>query len=189
MDGILKRPSTDPKIFHTDTSTEYWQRRSSLTDTDEEGKVDLVQPTTSANMCSREPARSAKGAIPNYGAGNRKCEQLSNPTHLGFLARALLVALEDWIRRGIEPPPSRAPSLRLGTLVLSDQATIASRIFRASRTTACSTHLASETSARVCPGIPASSTKCAREFSARIGCCFPESMPSVTILRYPPSIR
>lgn len=63
-----------------------------------------------------------KGAIPNYGTGNRKCEQLSNPTHLGFLARALLVALEDWIRRGIEPPPSQAPSLRLGTLVPSDQA-------------------------------------------------------------------
>ena len=29
-DGILKRPKTDPLIFHTQTSTEYWQKRGCL---------------------------------------------------------------------------------------------------------------------------------------------------------------
>jgi hypothetical protein len=63
-----------------------------------------------------------KGASPSYGTLNRKCEQLSNPTHLGFLARALLVALEEWVRKGIDPPKSHTPTIRDGTLVPPDRA-------------------------------------------------------------------
>ena len=37
-DGILKRPRTDPLIFHTQTSTEYWQKRGCLAHTDGKGK-------------------------------------------------------------------------------------------------------------------------------------------------------
>ena len=36
-DGILKRPKTDPLIFHTQTSTEYWQKRGCLAHTDGKG--------------------------------------------------------------------------------------------------------------------------------------------------------
>jgi len=123
VDGILKRPATDPKVFHTDSSTEYWQRRSSLTDTDENGTVDLVQPSNVRKYVFAGMQHVAqKNAPPNYGTLNRKCDQLSNPTHPGILARALLVALEDWVRRGVEPPPGHAPSLRDGTLTTSDQA-------------------------------------------------------------------
>jgi len=36
-DGILKRPRTDPLVFHTQTSTEYWQKRGCLAHTDGKG--------------------------------------------------------------------------------------------------------------------------------------------------------
>src|SRR5262245_59901155 len=36
-DGILKRPKTDPYVFHTQTSTEYWQKRGCLAHTDGKG--------------------------------------------------------------------------------------------------------------------------------------------------------
>ena len=42
-DGILKRPKTDPYIVHTQTATEYWQKRGSLAHTDGKGK-DLAVP-------------------------------------------------------------------------------------------------------------------------------------------------
>ena len=42
-DAILKRPATDPLVIHTQTGTEYWQRRGSLVHTDTQGN-DLPQP-------------------------------------------------------------------------------------------------------------------------------------------------
>src|SRR5258707_14548236 len=44
-DAILKRPATDPLVIHTQTATEYWQRRGSLVHTDTRGN-DLEQPET-----------------------------------------------------------------------------------------------------------------------------------------------
>ena len=44
-DTILKRPETDPLVIHTQTSTEYWQRRGSLVHTDTL-RSDLPQPPT-----------------------------------------------------------------------------------------------------------------------------------------------
>ena len=43
QDAILKRPESDPLVIHTQTSTEYWQRRGSLAHTDTRGN-DLPQP-------------------------------------------------------------------------------------------------------------------------------------------------
>ena len=42
-DAILKRPETDPLVIHTQTATEYWQRRGSFAHTDTRGN-DLAQP-------------------------------------------------------------------------------------------------------------------------------------------------
>ena len=122
MDGILKRPATDPKVMHTDTGTEYWQFRSSLVDTDEEATVDLVQPANVRRyLFSSTQHFSAKGAVPTFGVGNRQCQQLSNSTSNGVIARALLVALDEWVRLGMEPPDSRVPRFADGTLVPTDQ--------------------------------------------------------------------
>ena len=120
-DGILKRPASDPKVFHVTSSYEYWQAWCSLVDTDEDGTVDLGQPDHVRRYLFSSTQHSVrKGARPDYGAGT--CQQLSNPTHPGVLARALLVALDQWVREGAEPPPSRVPRIDDGTLVPPDQA-------------------------------------------------------------------
>ncbi len=117
-DGILKRPATDPKVFHTVTSTEYWQNRASLADTDESGATDLADPANVRRyLFSGTQHFTAKGDPPDFGS----CQQLSNPTHNGVLVRALLVALDEWVRNGTAPPTSRVPRISDGTLVASDQ--------------------------------------------------------------------
>jgi Alpha/beta hydrolase domain len=117
-DGILKRPKTDPKVIHTDTGTEFWQFRSSLVDTDDDGMRDLRHPSNVRRyLFSSTQHYPTKGATPTFGIGNRQCEQLSNVTHSGVNARALLVALDEWVRRDRRPPDSRIPRLKDGTLV------------------------------------------------------------------------
>ena len=49
-DGILKRPETDPFIIHTQTSTEYWQKRGALVHTDGEGQG-YPTPQQGAHIC------------------------------------------------------------------------------------------------------------------------------------------
>lgn len=121
-DGILTRPKTDPKVIHTDTSTEFWQFRSSLVDTDDDGRRDLPHPSNVRRyLFSSTQHYPTKGATLTYGIGNRQCEQLSNMTHSGVNARALLVALDEWVRDGRRPPASRIPRIRDRTLVPPDE--------------------------------------------------------------------
>lgn len=122
-DGILKRPRTDPKVIHTDSATEWWQFRAALVDTNEDGTEDIHQPENVRRYeFSGTQHFVPKGATPTFGTGNRQCQQLSNPTHYGASARALIVALEEWVRRGRPPPPSRVARIEDGTLVPHDQA-------------------------------------------------------------------
>ena len=117
-DGILKEHETDPKVIHTDSSTEYWQFRSSLVDTDDHGTQDLQRPhNVRRYLYSSTQHFPTKGATPNFGIGNRQCEQLSNVTHPGPMSRALLVALDQWVRHHRPPPRSEVPTIHDGTLV------------------------------------------------------------------------
>ena len=54
-DGILKRPRTDPLVFHTQTSTEYWQKRGCLAHTDGKGN-DLAHSKQRAHLRDRQRA-------------------------------------------------------------------------------------------------------------------------------------
>jgi hypothetical protein len=112
-DGILKRPKTDPLVFHTQTSTEYWQKRGCLAHTDGKGK-DLRLPATvrlyviaSAQHNSPFGAESVK----------ERTQLRINPLPAGDILRALLVALDQWATHGLAPPPSRYPTVNAGTLV------------------------------------------------------------------------
>src|SRR5262249_34004879 len=80
QDGILKRPSTDPKIFHSDTSFEYRIARASLVDTDEAATEDLEQPANVRRYVFTALEHSAGGprepeGLGTYGIGNRECQQ------------------------------------------------------------------------------------------------------------------
>jgi len=121
-DGILKRPQTDPKVIHTDSSTEWWQFRSSLVDTNDSGTRDRREPhNVRRYLFSSTQHFVAQGATPTHGTADRMCQQLSNPTHYGASARALIRALFEWVRNGRPPPHSRVPRIDAGTLVPTDR--------------------------------------------------------------------
>jgi hypothetical protein len=113
-DAILKRPETDPLVFHTQTATEYWVRRGSLVHTDTLGH-DLPQPATVRVYCWSSSQHSANPLLraPVKGIG----QNLSNTVATSMLFRALLDAMDRWATDGTKPPDSRVPTRADGTLV------------------------------------------------------------------------
>ena len=120
QDGILKRcmnTNTCPKVFHTDTATEFWQARSSLVVTDTRGNdIQLPSNVRAYFMASTEHSVGF-GGVPT---STESCQQLNNPLHNGGPMRALLHALDLWVSDDIEPPDSEYPSRSNGTLVSPD---------------------------------------------------------------------
>jgi Alpha/beta hydrolase domain len=113
-DAILKRPETDPLVFHTQTATEYWVRRGSLVHTDTSGH-DLKQPETVRIYCWASSQHSANPLLkaPAKGIG----QNLSNTVATSMLFRALLDAMDRWATDGTRPPDSLVPTRADGTLV------------------------------------------------------------------------
>ena len=101
-----------PKLFFTETSTEYWARGGSLLHTDVEGKHDVgLDPnvrlyffTGAQHGISSSPDRSF------YQNGVNVLDHRP-------LLRAMLEALDRWVTTGKEPPESRYPRIADGTLV------------------------------------------------------------------------
>jgi hypothetical protein len=117
-DGILKRPTTDPKIIHTDTSNEYWQFRASLTGASEGGTMDFNESSKVRRYLLSSLQHSGfKSDAPNHGIADRQCEQWTNATHPGPLLRALIVDLDEWVKKKIPPPDTRVPRIANHTLV------------------------------------------------------------------------
>jgi hypothetical protein len=112
-DAILKRPDTDPYVMHTQSATEYWQRRGSLVHTDTRGN-DLEQPANvrvylwSSSQHSASPLPSA----PDKGPG----QNFYNIVSTSMIFRALLDAMDAWVTNGTLPPDSRIPLRKDGTL-------------------------------------------------------------------------
>ncbi|MGH8677640.1 MAG: alpha/beta hydrolase domain-containing protein, partial [Burkholderiales bacterium] len=117
-DGIMKRPTSDPKVIHTDTSNEYWQFRASLTGASEGATIDFNEASKVRRyLLSSLQHGGFKGDLPNHGIADRQCEQLTNPVHPGPILRALIVALDDWVTKDIAPPEMRVPKIAIKTLV------------------------------------------------------------------------
>lgn len=111
-DSITARCEADgtcPRIFHLDTSGEFWQAGSSLVGT---GGLDR----------DREfPAHVRAYLIAGGSHGPNMtlpiCQSPANPLVYGSLVRSLTVALIEWTRDGKEPPASRWPRIDRGELV------------------------------------------------------------------------
>lgn len=107
-----------PKIFYTNTAVEYWGggRVAALIHTAPDGSKDLVLPENerayllagSQHGPSRFPSAVTNG------------QQKDNPNDYWWTMRALLVAMDKWVREGVAPPASRIPRLQDGTLVRAD---------------------------------------------------------------------
>ena len=113
-DAVLKRPESDPLVLHTQSATEYWQRRGSLVHTDTESR-DLEPPdgvriylwASSQHFADPSALQPARGNYQHYG----------NVVQTSMLFRAMLDTLDAWATHGTEPPASRIPRRADGTLV------------------------------------------------------------------------
>ncbi|HEU4428745.1 MAG TPA: alpha/beta hydrolase domain-containing protein, partial [Myxococcota bacterium] len=110
-DGILARceaTKTCPKLMHVDTSAEFWQAGASLVGTDGAGHDVAFPESVRAYMLA--------GASHAPGMVSPACELPPNPITYGPIARALLVAMEGWVRGENEPPASVWPRSAAGEL-------------------------------------------------------------------------
>jgi hypothetical protein len=115
-DGLLRRCTERrncPRIMQTDSEFEYWGARGSLTVTDAAGRHVALPANVRAYMFTGHPHYATADAWANQG---RLCAMPLNPLQAGAPMRALMVALEAWMREGVEPPASRTPSVADGTL-------------------------------------------------------------------------
>ena len=117
-DGILKRPAFDPYIFHSDTSTEYWQSRASLVGASEGASMDFSESSKVRRfLISSTESYNRSGSFGHSGFADRQCFFPSNTIHIGPIMRALIVNLEQWITKKGEPLDSMYPRISDGTLV------------------------------------------------------------------------
>jgi alpha/beta hydrolase family protein len=103
-----------PKRFEMNTSNEYWVKAGSLLHTDVIFGSDLPDPPN---------ARFYLFSGLSHGVGsatNRStCQQFTNPTSPYPGHRALLIALDDWVTKGKDPPASRIPRKRDGNVAIA----------------------------------------------------------------------
>jgi hypothetical protein len=115
-DGLLENPRSadhQPKVFHTMSDTEYWERGGALVHTTPDGTRDIAVP----DNVRIYHFPSAPHNIGQFPPAMVNGETANNPFDLRIGMRALLVAMERWVRDGTAPPPSRYPRLSDGTLV------------------------------------------------------------------------
>jgi hypothetical protein len=106
-----------PKVFYTQSSTEYWTRGASLLHTDVDGKRDVsLDPHT--RLYGFAGAQHLGGGSTNRGSYQNPCNPLNDRPPL---LRALLVALDEWTSRAVPPPESRYSRIKDGTLVSVDE--------------------------------------------------------------------
>jgi hypothetical protein len=112
--GLWRGDGFDPLVIEVNTSTEYWQKGASLLHTDPLGQQDIAIPPSVRHYMvagTQHGGRAGMRAARGTGIHSR------NPHDPTPALRALLVALDQWVTEGVEPPPSRVPTLTAGTLV------------------------------------------------------------------------
>lgn len=114
-DSILARASAAhvvPKMFYTNGSFEYWGRAAALIHTSLDGKKDVAPVATT---------RIYYLAGTQHGANSKPertvTQNTPNPEDYRFVMRALLVAMNNWITNGAEPPESQIPRVAKDNLV------------------------------------------------------------------------
>ena len=117
-DSILKRPKTDPLIIHTQSATEYWQRRGSLVHTDTQGN-DLLQPENVRIYCWGSSQHFADPLLKSF--SNENCQNFTNSVRTSMFFRAMLTRMEMWARDGVSPPPNLFPLRKNGTLLTGEE--------------------------------------------------------------------
>lgn len=116
-DGLMAWCSvaqTCPRIMHVDSDSEAWQGRAALITTGTDGRALELPTHVRAYMLAGIPHNTSPGWVVGP---QPTCTTQSNPLHPGPALRALLAALDEWVRDDVPPPGSRYPTLAHGTLV------------------------------------------------------------------------
>jgi hypothetical protein len=114
-EGLLSRtpPQAAPKVFYTNSSTEYWRLPAALIHTSVDGSRD-VAPTEQARIYLFAGTQHVPARLPQAPADGLR---VGNPNDYRWFLRALLGAMQRWIDDGTAPPPSRYPTRAEGSLV------------------------------------------------------------------------
>lgn len=117
-DGLSIRipAGQDPKIFFVDTGSEYWDRGrvAALRHLSMDGLEDLPDPVN-VRIFTLAGTKHGPGSWPPADSNSQPLKV--NPNDYRWAQRAMLVALDHWVRQGVAPPPSKHPQLSDGTLV------------------------------------------------------------------------
>jgi hypothetical protein len=116
--GLMRGDASDPKLIETNTSTEYWQKGASLLHTDPAGQHDIALPPNARGYLIVGTQHGGKAGMPR---DNGPCVNPRNWHDPMPAIRALLVALDEWVVSGREPPESCLPKIADGSLVPADK--------------------------------------------------------------------
>ncbi len=120
-DGVLalcQKANNCPKVMHQDSDLEMWHGRSSLVATDPIGNPVDMPDNVRLYMISGQqhaPGSGTPGNLPN-------CKYKSDPVDGSPILRAIVVAMDNWVTKGVAPPPSMFPNMKDGTLQTMTQA-------------------------------------------------------------------
>jgi Alpha/beta hydrolase domain len=122
-DGLLDRLAARrhvPKIFFTNSSTEYWRGDAALIHTDAEGRQD-VAPGASTRIYHFAGTQHSAGTLPltdTNPVDGARGRQALNSVDYNPLLRAALLRMDQWVTGEQDPPPSRYPRLTDGTAMM-----------------------------------------------------------------------
>jgi hypothetical protein len=119
--GLLAAAVRDkvvPKIFHTNTSYEYWSRAASLIHTTPDGKADAPLPEE-VRVYFFPGLQHFTGPFPpaRGQGGDRASVHRQSPLPVAWFWRALITTLDAWVKSDTPPPPSHYPRIAERTLV------------------------------------------------------------------------
>ena len=120
VDGLLThglKKKFAPSVFYTNSSYEYWGRAASLVHTTIDGLEDVQLPGNVRTYLLAAGQHGPAGFPPTRTIG----QQLNNPLDYRWIMRALLLSMNQWVSKGVEPPASAYPRLDQGTLVPADK--------------------------------------------------------------------
>lgn len=110
--AVAKKLGKIPYIMITNNALEYWTRSASLIHTDVEGKKDAeVHEKVRIYMVNGAPHGSG------YSRDRGMYEHPGTTLNTSPVLRALLVAMDEWVSKGIEPPESEYPRIENNELL------------------------------------------------------------------------
>ena len=119
--GLLDRSRANgsmPKVIHVNSGMEYWWSGASLGHTTVDGARDL-EPPDDVRIYYLTGAQHGPGGLPltDRNPDGFQAKQPLNTLDYRPAMRALLSALDLWVREDVPPPASRVPSVANGTAV------------------------------------------------------------------------